>query len=290
MAGGKSPKSYKLGHTVRLLDRENETITGPAPIKERRATFAEGIDYGMNPKVALDKCDPATIKEMTADRLAICAEAGLTGDEIAHAFNTGRAKVYTYLSKHRIKLLRTSKLPEVVPGTIRERIGQERSIATVTPDPAAPVQEPCVDVTPLENLPIAESTPEPIVEVQINAPVEEPAEVWGDDDWGCLILANKGQGPTLVIEKHGQLAVRNCELDMDKRYAVQPNKNWSKLRLVLHDDGMPPRKAKGALYLHNANISAAARMAGLELPVRYRLNKENMVGERMQDEQLSITG
>lgn len=47
MAGGKSPKSYKLGHTVRLLDRENETITGPAPIKERRATFAEGIDYGM---------------------------------------------------------------------------------------------------------------------------------------------------------------------------------------------------------------------------------------------------
>ena len=254
MAGGKSPKSYKLGHTVRLLDRENETIIGPAPIKERRATFAEGIDYGMNPKVALDKCDPATTKEMTADRLAICAEAGLTGDEIAYAFNTGWATVYTYLSKHRIKLLRTSKLPEVVP--------------------------------------VAEPAPEPIVEEQINAPVEEPAEVWGDEDedWGCLILANKGQGPTLVIEKHGQLAVRNCELDMDKRYAVQPNKNWSKLRLVLHDDGMPPRKAKGALYLHNANISAAARMAGLELPVRYRLNKENMVGERMQDEQLSITG
>lgn len=124
------------------------------------------------------------------------------------------------------------------------------------------------------------------------------ADIWSElqalaaepeDEWGELFLGKEAAPATLVLEKHGRVAVRGCKIDEAQTYAIQPTKDWSKIRLVPHVAGKKATRKDATIYLNSTAVCKAAA-EHMELPVRYRFDPETLIGEVMDHESVCIAG
>lgn len=245
---------------------------------QEKTTFLDGLAAGLTPRMALEQCAPASIKEFTKEIAERLASAGFSGEEMAHAFGTPNGSMRVKLSKLGVKLGHKSRpKPQeeelaaggIVTGAGLPLVGEPGDILTSAAKISAETLREAA----------CESADKIIVNV-INSDTGAPAD---EEEWQRFGLSQETEGPMLVIHKDGKLWIRRVDMDTELRYVVDFNKSFSRCRVVDHPRGKKLTKTEKNSFCCTVRLLLKQLTElGISLPLRYRLDPETMEGERVE--------
>lgn len=271
-----SYRSYKPGgiqKVDRLLPPANSEPT------ERRMTFAEAIDLGgLDLRVAVENYAPSKSKDITEDRLRACANAGLTQYEVAKGFGATQPTISYHAGKWRIRF--DGPTPEKKAWSKKEAAKiMARVVEEDEPEPDGSIEADQLarkDVAEFERrkpgLIVNEDFEAEFVKFDAKIVKEPPADEY------TLVFSPAEKLAELVVNKDGDVLIRNCEMDLQLRYVLKFKPDLT--GLVVDDDpkGFELRTKGNSFRIGCGAISKALTAAGIDLPARYRLDIEEMTG------------
>jgi hypothetical protein len=252
------------------VERETAYRQQEAPINKppRTATFAEAIDLGMRPHEALTKCTPATTKQITKERLQICANAGFDVNDIAKAFCATVAATYYYLSKHRIKLVTKTQKSKLEPVKAQVEKEPHQVESPQQSEPIVPASKSNPDPVPEQLAVLPEPVPVPKVwavpePVTIPAPPAEPEFVWFD--------RRENLDTGVLIRESGSIEISaavSAGLTSDF-VKIGVSRDGATLKIVLVDDGLTYTGNGNRRRLNLKALAHELQWAQITLPARY---------------------
>ncbi|WP_319403172.1 hypothetical protein [uncultured Anaeromusa sp.] len=282
--------------------QKTELIVPPANSTptERRMTFAEAVDRpelfclhtaAANYKQSEPKC-------ITPKRLMNCAEAGLSAAEIAHGFDCSQATVYNKLKKCGIKLKPDSVAQAIQAAEDKidaKKMAEEVMAELGKEEPAIEERKPAVINEEFE-AEFAKPMPpgrvdllEGVTAEEIAANIKQNNELFlqtglarGDTpaptDEYTLVFSPAEKLAELVVNKDGDVLIRNCEMDLQLRYVLKFKPDLTGLLVASDPKGFELRTKGNSFRIGCGAIRKALTAAGIELPARYRLDIEEMTG------------
>jgi len=264
------------GIPVHRKDREIPPVN--SAVTEYKLTFAEALDMGVNPRVALGYNNPSRNKDITPERLQACVEAGLTVEEMAKGFGStvGSFESRAYGVKYRLRdeMRKAAKTAKPVQDKPKDRVAEVKAQVREVIAAAGDQEEAAQEIEDaLERSTVgAEQLASPVV-IPADSAHDEFVHVFGGRQKPIPV-------PQIRIFNPDKISVAGVELP-EGRYTIHFTNDFSKVKLTAVEDGGVKLWKKGTQSYRGtckAVIDAFVER-GIPVPTVYILNPQTMIGE-----------
>ena len=238
MALSKGPRSHRLQHLNGIPRVDRSIPSANSNPTERRMTFAEAVDQPEHFCLHTAAANYVPATPEDINEMRLLRCASAMLSVPEMAKGFGCSQEFVY-----------AKL---------KKYGIKLNVATILGEKSA--QELAADI--MEEL-VKEDT----------EPPEQPA-----DEYTLVFGRSEEQLPELNVAKNGNINIRNCELDVTKRYVVCFRPGMQNVRLDNDKLGKEFKPSGNQFSITCKPIAAALIAAGIDLPARYRLDPAAMTG------------